>query len=49
MLTELTETEHRIEDGELRHVTESEFICPGGFLYNNWDENDWTKRLHRIK
>ena len=23
-MTELTETEHRIEDGEMRHVTDSE-------------------------
>jgi hypothetical protein len=43
VLSELTEVERRIERGEM--VTDSEFIRPGG-LSNNWDENDWTKRLH---
>ena len=43
VLTELTEIERRIEYGE--KITDSEFVRPGG-LPNNWDENDWTRRLH---
>ena len=43
VLTELTEIERRFEHGE--KITDSEFVRPGGLL-NNWDENDWTRRLH---
>jgi hypothetical protein len=43
VLNELTEIEHRIEHGEM--ITDSEFIRPGG-LSNNWDENNWMRRLH---
>ena len=44
VLTELTEVERKIEHGE-KISTDSEFVRPGG-LPNNWDENDWTRRLH---
>ena len=41
--TELRAIDTAIENGE--EIRDSEFIRPIG-LVNNWDENDWTKRLH---
>ena len=45
LLTELRAVETAIGNGETEVIRDSEFVRPTG-LVNNWDENDWTKRLH---
>jgi hypothetical protein len=44
LLTELRAIDNAITKGE--EINDSEFICPTRATVNNWDDSDWTKRLH---
>ena len=46
LLTELKDVEHKIETDHKLVQVETEFNHPAMALPNNWEEDDWTKRLN---